>query len=491
MDDFTRDTKPLFNLPPVEPPQPPKPERSCLQKGAYLLIVLILVAGMMGSAIWGVVWLYDEYQEQEVTAVVPPPPTIALPTRAIAIDGEVVTEVTAVDTPDGLLNRIVYVNRNNQIATIDPDGQNIRLLTDDGRSYIFPAWSPDGQHIASIGGDRDDSVVYLLRDETDSAQQELYKSASRSPIYLYWSPDSQQVSFLAQRGGGMALYLAAVDPAVQSRLLATGAPFYWHWADDSEQLFIHSGFAGPDSQLAFIGTGDGLVGDNLVPPGYFQAPGISHDGRYLAYAQERDAESSWLIVEDTQSDVTQEERHAGLVALSWSPTDNLLAFTSTAREKFDFRGPLRLLNAETGEVTLLSRRTVLAFFWSPDGRYIATISVDLPDEGTIAANSVNKQRVSSKTAVQFEHPELDLMLIEVATGETFDLLSFKPTRQFLSQFLPYFDQYALSHRVWSPTSDALVFPMRRDGDDKIVVVPIDGSAPRELAEGNMPFWSQN
>ena len=59
----------------------------------------------------------------------------------------------------------------------------------------------------------------------------------------------------------------------------------------------------------------------------------------------------------------------------------------------------------------------------------------------------------------------------------------------MNQFLPFFDQYALSHRLWSPDSEALVLPVKRAGVSEITVVPIDGAQPVTLAAGEIAFWS--
>jgi TolB protein len=69
-------------------------------------------------------------------------------------------------------------------------------------------------------------------------------------------------------------------------------------------------------------------------------------------------------------------------------------------------------------------------------------------------------------------------------------LSFSPTPLFLSQFLPFFDQYALSHRLWSPDSNALVLPIMVDGRAQIIVVDAERGEARRLANGISAFWSQ-
>jgi TolB protein len=83
-----------------------------------------------------------------------------------------------------------------------------------------------------------------------------------------------------------------------------------------------------------------------------------------------------------------------------------------------------------------------------------------------------------------------LRVVPTEGGEAVELVRFTPTTLFVTQFLPFFDQYALSHRVWSPASDALVLPMASDGTSRITVVPVDGSGARVIAEGEMPAWSR-
>ena len=61
---------------------------------------------------------------------------------------------------------------------------------------------------------------------------------------------------------------------------------------------------------------------------------------------------------------------------------------------------------------------------------------------------------------------------------------------FINQVLPYFDQYALSHRLWSPDGSSILLPVvGEDGTESLHVVPADGSPVRVLAPGSMGFWS--
>ena len=196
-----------------------------------------------------------------------------------------------------------------------------------------------------------------------------------------------------------------------------------------------------------------------------------------------------LTVVDTETNETQSEQHTGIVALSWSPTDDLLAYTNGDNpESESFVGPLRLFNAETGEIILLSRDNVVGFFWSPNGRYIAALSY-MPQGQERDVNVSIPKPPLSKPAQQSALPELELVIFDVTTMEGIEIMRYVPTLTFLTQFLPYFDQYALSHRIWSPDSESLVLPMIEDNRNKIFTISIKSGEKQYLADGSMPFWS--
>ncbi|MEZ4590720.1 MAG: hypothetical protein R3D55_06205 [Chloroflexota bacterium] len=479
------------NGPLVAMPEPKRPS------GCRIALTLLVVAALVLMSASGAIWYFffrEQPQPDEVEA--PIVEATAVPTQTAVPAEEAETDPIAtpqtVDTPpvgDGI-NRIVYVNGQGQLVAVAPDGSAERQLTSGPLRFQFPAWSPDGRSVAAIGASRSGGGVFVLQDdaEANNTLEPLYADIQQNPFYLYWSPDSQQVSFLASHPNGMGLHLVPADGSADSRLLTIGGPLYWQWAANSQQLFIHSGFSGDASRLELIAPdGDG-TGEAVAPPGFFQVPGISADGRYLAYAEVMTGNSSLTVV-DTQSDAVVQERHAGLVALAWSPTANQLAFTNgTEPDSTSFVGPLRLLDAATGEVRLISNEPIAAFFWSPDGRYLAAVSLLRNGEGDINAQTEIKEFVS-KPNQQQNLPRLRLLVYDVAEDEGRWLLNFVPTFTFATQFLPFFDQYALSHRLWSPDSRALVLPMVEDGRNQIFIINIANGQKRYLADGLMPFWS--
>jgi TolB protein len=389
-------------------------------------------------------------------------------------------------------NRIAFVNPGGQLVTVSPDGADPRVLTPPGRSYQFPAWSPTNNRLAAIGIGSEGGGVFTLQDRAGAEPTRLYQDQIASPIYLYWAPDGEKVGFLANIAGGLGLQVASTDGA-QLWQLATGSPLYWQWLSGSERVLVHSG-VGSRGEIAFYSAA-GREGEPLAEPGLFNVPGVSAGGRYLAYA-EVDGSATRVVLRGkgpNNAQLRREVRYEGLAAFSWSPAAEQLAIMSPrAAARFPY-GPIHLLDAETGELTPLVEATAVAFFWSPDGRHIAYLTPFRRGGGQIAAASeaISALRVGGGGAqqVQDEPLLLELRVVEVASGRDRLLSAFSPTALFLDQFLPFFDQYALSHSLWSPNSDALVLPMLGESGPQVVVVPLTGEA-RAIAEGEMPFWSR-
>lgn len=424
----------------------------------------------------------DTPEEAEPAPTTPPEPT-----------AEAVAEVDAFP-----INRIAYINADGDLATISPDGLNDRVLTVGSNFFQFPAWSPNGRFLAAIGISRTNAGVYLFEDDEEILGRPLYTSSDKTPFYLYWAPNSEKISFLAQHDATpMSLRLVDVDneDVETSDIVLEGGPLYWDWSADSENIFVHSALS-DEEQMGFIGAGSGNVVDEAIDaPGAFQAPSLSQNGRFVAYAQLSSGGFSELVINDFETQTQTRERYNGLLAMNWSPTSDKLAYISNASEEgFSSIGPLRLYDAETQEITLLSQQNVIAFFWSPDGQKIAYYTLSNPAGDTEFNASwpptFAKESLLSKTAVQQQRPAFDLTVVDVNTGDGRTLVTnIELSALFISQFLPFFDQYAMSHALWSPGSDAFLIPFNDSGTSRIAIVATAGGQVRELAEGFVAFWS--
>jgi TolB protein len=130
---------------------------------------------------------------------------------------------------------------------------------------------------------------------------------------------------------------------------------------------------------------------------------------------------------------------------------------------------------------------VVSFWWSPDGATIAALRVQ-PVTGIIPAISP----VAAASAVPSPAPpanEVRLLFLDVATGDIRSQAVVEPGQLFIDQFLTYFDQYALSHRLWAPDSSSFLLPVvDPDGTTRVAVMFPNGD-PARMIDGAIGFWS--
>ncbi len=396
--------------------------------------------------------------------------------------------------------RIAFITTVGQLATINADGSDLKILSETLTSYQFPAWSPDGTVIAAVGNEGSSGAIDIFEDIPTEEGNRVFSSTQERPFYMYWSPDAQTISFLANGPEGMAMSFVDVETK-DSRARAFGNPFYWHWTADSSQLLFHQGLV--NGKLGFLeAASDDKPAENLDEPGFFRSPGISPSGDYVAYGAsgvrgtEIVMKNSPLSTNEDVPEISRSLPHDGFTAMSWSPTEDQLAFVLPTQASMSSFGTLAMMDAETGLLETLSEESVIAFFWSPDGKYIMYLTPQRAAGNDFAAqNDVYRSATGGNSAIsqsylaQSDELELAVNIVEVSTGETTYLTSIRPTIMFINQFVPFFEQYALSHNVWSGDSQAIALPTRdEEGVSNIAVIYIEDGSLDVIAEGSAPFW---
>ena len=415
------------------------------------------------------------------------------------------------------INRIAFINLEGQLETLAPDGSDRRVLSQANRFFQFPVWSPDGNTIATIGGSRNGAGVFTFKDganKNEGAGQSLFNNGDQVPIYLNWSPDSQNLSFIAivppQQSFG--LHVVSLDGKQHNHTLAVGRPCFWDWTPAGDQILLHLGFAGEEnSRLAFVDPfkpKSVQASEDIAQPGLFQSPGISPSGNFWAFARMNGEGESQLVIDgrgfDTQGDFERiTVQHDGLIAMSWSPARDQLAFISPPGPARTSYGPLTIVGTD-GAGETLTDDMVVAFFWSPDGRSIVYFTIaniyeqlkSVVGLGLSAKDMAEAAQLGGRLKEPGENEErtlrLNVWVADVESGEQRLLLTFQPLDIFINQFLPFFDQYALSHRIWSPDSNAIVLPVLEKEQAKVLVIPTRSyrDKPIHIADGLMAFWSR-
>lgn len=365
-------------------------------------------------------------------------------------------------------NRILIEGEDGNLYIAGADDKARFALTDDAsprRLYGQATWSADGSMIAwsEFGSDGSRLVTSL----SDGSQRRSL-DVPYLPFYIAWSPSGSQVAYLSnwQAIDGPSMALRLVDVREEGNSVATvasGQPFYFSWAPEGDRLLAHI-----DNERVEVYDLDGEAESLVISGGAFSAPHWSPLGEQLVYAV-AGARSQQLLLTDLQGQTLQElTGYNGRVTFSFSPDGKRVAYIVTEGDAVaGTLGSLYLVETDSLRTREISNRPVTAFFWSPDGSKLAYLALE-------AVNG----RVGTRWLVW--------------DGETTrEHAAFFPSRVFLRDYLPYFDQYAQSHRVWSPDSSALVFAgTLEDGERGVwVQADVEGAEPVSLGSGVSAIWS--
>ncbi|MBC8334655.1 MAG: PD40 domain-containing protein [Anaerolineales bacterium] len=401
-------------------------------------------------------------------------------------------------TPQSKSNDLIaYLGVDGNLYTIDEHGENRTAITDDARKiesddemlriYSHPTWSFDGRHLAFVSVESQDLQItsrLLVADPMSAEISEVFESNTEFPFYLYWAPDNERISFLSNATipNGLTFRLAYLN-GDESQILDQGQPYYWVWAPDGSEIFIHQGgssSSNPDARLGTLSPSSLETRDISLSPGHFQAPGWSPDGKYLLAAIENESRGE-LIQLNKEGDLLQKlADYEATIAFNWSPDGEQIAYLATSAASSGRVGKLAVIS--TGNADILHRApedTVIAYFWAPDSQSVAYFSVQLPGR--------DQDEISTRSQ---DVLWLDLKILNITTGETHRLSTFQLGSEFLST-LTFFDQYHHSATIWSPDSAKLVYATDNpDGVASIWVVDADGeSQALRIAEGTLAFWS--
>ena len=396
--------------------------------------------------------------------------------------------------------RLAVTDGAGKLYTMDRDGGETADYRVPGVAFGFPAWSPDGTRIAATGQGSDSVAVYVIAAADSGATKPtvLFDSPDHPPFYLYWSPDGRQVAFLTSEPNGIALRVAPADASSKARVVRQGSPLYWDWLG-SDHLVAHIGSSGEGSFLGEVDLSGASAEKVPLDPGFFRSPAVSHDGAYRAYVTTGQDSTGIVTVESADRSRRQFAPVFGVAAVSFAPTGGTLAFVGGQQPSPDDLsfplGPLRAIDPVTGDTRTLLDGQVVAFFWSPDGKTIAALSIDAPGDEVVGVSGSVLATARGPTIGTDPGPPgadgvpLTLTFVDVASGSVRAKRAAQVTGTFVNNILPYYDQYALSHRIWAPDSSAIALPLVVNGKDRLFVIPTDASEGKPLEGAQLGFWS--
>ena len=436
------------------------------------------------------------------TASSPPSPSIVASTSpspapsssaSIAPTGPAPEPTTSVvtDGPIASSGSIAVLGPNGSMTIVDAGGRSVPVPAEGQGTFGFPTWAPDGTKVAATRT-ADDGVAVVVIDAKQVAAGKkvqpkvVFEKAGVEPFYLFWSPDSKAISFLASAGDVLTLRIAQADGSTPidgsgpRSVVRSGNPFYYDWLAD-DRLLAHIG-VGADSFLGELGL-DGKPTNKIDSPADFRSAVVSHDRKSIAYARTTTGIANEIVVVGRDGSHEEHLSVLGPTAIAFDPSGDALA-TIGAEDISTLTtiplGPVRLID-RTGTPRTLVDGAVVAFWWSPDGKTIAAIKV-IPPAAQPSALPFGPSPTPAPA-------EVHLVFADVATGQVRSDPIIHPASDFVNGIIEYFDQYALSHRMWAPDGQSLLMPeVDENGSTHLVVRYVDGRAPIML-EGAIGFWS--
>jgi TolB protein len=409
-----------------------------------------------------------------------PSPAVATPSPAI------------VDSPVTSSGSIAVLGRDGSLSVVDPAGRAV-LLSDAAEGVFgFPAWSPDGSQVAAVRSSDSAMVILVFNagDVMSGARVKpivIFRSNRVAPFYLFWTPDGRDVSFLASQSGELSLRIAPadgsapVDGSGPGAIIRTGHPFYYDWIG-GDRLLAHIG-NGPDAFLGEILLNGDAAGPAIGGPGDFHSAVANRDGSSIAFVRAGQVGRGHVVVSARDGS----DEHAllvfGTAAVVFDPTGGTIASIGPVRPQAPAGfpiGPVRLIDTKSGDVRTLIDGFVVGFWWSPDGKTMAALRV----QPKVSSGQSSPLPLDERPAREFR-----LLFVDVATGQVRSQPVVHPGDLFVEGLMANFDQYALSHHVWSPDSSSfLLSEVGPDGTTQISIRYPDGEQPVTI-DGEIGFWS--
>ena len=191
---------------------------------------------------------------------------------------------------------------NADIATIRPDGSDLRILTDGPSNYGFPSWSGDGRHIVYRDATRERSAILVL-DVTSGRSRTILEGPAHYN-FTTWSPTDDRIAFTADLDDRDSdIYTVRADGSNLTRL--TRSPGH-----DAHQSWS------PDGQwIAFTTARQGFKDESVLNPGNPQAYGeiavMRADGsdvRVLTDNPFEDGSPAWKPIKAAQRPVVGKQQ---------------------------------------------------------------------------------------------------------------------------------------------------------------------------------------
>jgi hypothetical protein len=367
--------------------------------------------------------------------------------------------------PSGGVERVVVATSDGSIVIHAADGEElVRADPPPGSVFRQPTWL-DGSAI--VYSEVSASGAHALI-AADAATGAVVWRATSDTAPFYYSPAPAGSPFattsLRNNPSGNGLIAELIDRNGSVKQVSNDAPFYTAWRPDGGQLAIHI-------------TGDRLDVDDgaevhtiLSPTGLFQAPAWTDHG-LVALSTARDTQTLAVWNGDEFADLATLDGAAAFVGsgdrvavqASQLSDPNAVQVVLRVQEMPALAsGKLLVVNLGTAAVETVADSRSFLYQWDQSGERLL---YGLPTEDAAA-----------------------LVWFVWADGSSLEVAEFSPQLDWFGSFVPFFDQYAQSVSMWSPSGDRVAYPAVRDGEPAVIVSPIVGEGEIVIPDAVWASW---
>ena len=324
----------------------------------------------------------------------------------------------------------------------------------DSRTRVTTAvWSPGGQWTAWAVGSDDPGGLHEVRIHIEDTDDWRVLVEEVRAFYLCPSPCGRFLSHLSM--GPLGLELAISDVATgHLQVIERGQPLFWSWAPDSSALAVHV-----EDRVAVMGLDGSVIQPITDSAGPFVAPWWLPGGTVVFGDENR------IVAAQVDGTKRTLVAHGSSGRFAVAPDGRRLAFV-----RQDENGAaLLVVDLLTGVDEVVTEAPIASFFWSPDGERLAVL---------VAGSAPGAQWLVTG--------------VDGVDGNGVDRLdAFRPSRSVAGSVLPFFEQYAQSHAVWSDDGSQLVMAaIDPGGASRVLVQSATGSHESSwMSSAELVWWA--
>ncbi len=266
-----------------------------------------------------------------------------------------------------------YHNSENEteIYTMNIDGSDVRVLTDNDFADMDPLWSPDGQYISFYSNRTGTGDVFVMDQNGDNVIN-VSNNQDHSNYRQTWSPDSQQLTYVENIDPtNINIWTSTLDGSPSQKINQEQGSFSFpRWSGAGDRI----AYSKYDSDTKiYIADSDGS--NTVILSGVSTMFNWSPSGDRLLYVQDGNL---WTVDPYGLDAEMLYDPSNGNVFFSanpvWSSDGESIAFVVSESTEEGFTRALYTIGADGQGLNMLfdipQYSTVGYLNWTPDGRYL-------------------------------------------------------------------------------------------------------------------------